>query len=45
MDYRVWLFGVKMIILTDGAKVPFPRYHTIFLEIFGKKAAQNVSLA
>jgi GNAT superfamily N-acetyltransferase len=45
MDYRVWLFGVKMIILTDGAEVPFSRYHTIFLEIFGKKAAQNVSLA
>ncbi len=45
MDYRVWLFGVKMIILTDGEEVPFSRYHAIFLEVFGKRTAKNVSLA
>ena len=45
MDYRIWLFGVKMLVLTDGAEVPFSRYHAIFPEVFGKKAAANVSLA
>ena len=46
MPYRVWLYGVKMLVLTDGAvSVPFERYRAIFEEVFSKKSAKNVRLA
>ncbi|MBQ8174710.1 MAG: GNAT family N-acetyltransferase [Clostridia bacterium] len=45
MPYKIWLFGIKMLVLTDGAAIPFDRYHAIFGDVFSEKAAQNVRLA
>ena len=45
MPYKIWLFGIKMLVLTDGAPIPFDRYHAIFSDVFSEKACQNVSLA
>ena len=45
MPYKIWLFGIKMLVLTDGTHIPFDRYHAIFGDVFSEKAMQNVSLA
>lgn len=45
MPYKVWLYGVKMQILTDKKDVPFERYHRIFKEVYSEKSAKNISLA
>lgn len=45
MPYKIWLFGIKMLVLTDGTHIPFDRYHAIFGDVFSEKAWQNVSLA
>lgn len=44
MPYRIWLFGVQMQILTDGATVTFDEYHAIFPAVFSPHAAENVRL-
>ena len=44
MPYRVWLFGVRMQILTDGSNVSFPEYHAIFPAVFSRRAGENVRL-
>ena len=45
MEYKVWLFGVKMLVLTVGGAVPFEEYHEIFGAVFSSYASQNVTLA
>ena len=45
MPYKVWLFGVKMLIMTLGASVDFDEYHRVFINVFSKKTAKNVKLA
>ncbi len=45
MDYNVCLFGVEMNILTYNCSVTFEEYHDIFINVFGDKTAQNVTLA
>ncbi len=44
-DYKVWLFGVKMLVLTNGQKVSFEEYHEIFDAVFSPKTGKNVTLA
>lgn len=44
-NYKVWLFGVKMLILTNGAIVSFEEYHEIFETVFSSKTAKHVILA
>lgn len=44
MPFRVWLFGVRMQILTDGSTVSFPEYHAIFPAVFSPRAGENVRL-
>ena len=44
-DYKVWLFGIKMLILTNKTTVSFEEYHEIFPAVFSQKIAKNVSLA
>lgn len=42
MRYRVWLFGVKMQILTNGAEISFDEYHQIFDSVFSNGTGKNV---
>lgn len=44
-DYKVWLFGIKMLILTNQSTVTFDEYHEIFDTVFSPKIGGNVSLA
>ncbi|MBQ1272640.1 MAG: GNAT family N-acetyltransferase [Clostridia bacterium] len=44
-NYKVWLFGIKMLILTNGADVSFEEYHEIFDAVFSPSIGKNVSLA
>jgi len=44
MDFRVWLFGVEMKILSGGRVVKFEEYHEIFTALFSEKTASNVRL-
>ena len=44
-DYKVWLFGIKMLILTNGTTVSYEEYHEIFEAVFSPKIGENVSLA
>ena len=44
-DYKVWLFGIKMLILTNGTSISFEEYHEIFRTVFSPKIAKNISLA
>ena len=44
-DYKVWLFGIKMLILTNQRTVTFDEYHEIFDTVFSPKIGKNVSLA
>ncbi len=44
-DYKVWLFGVKMLILTNEATVSFNEYHEIFETVFSQKTGRHVTLA
>ncbi|MBP3301336.1 MAG: GNAT family N-acetyltransferase [Clostridia bacterium] len=43
MNYKVWLFGVKMLVLTHGGKVSFEEYHEIFDAVFSPAAGKNVT--
>ena len=45
MPYKVWLFGVKMLIMTLGASVDFDEYHRVFVNVFSEKTAKKVKLA
>lgn len=45
MDYKVWLFGVKLLVLTFGGKVSFEEYHEIFGAVFSPEAEKNVRKA
>ncbi len=45
MPYRVWLFGVKMQILTAGEPVAYEEYHRLFEVLFSPAAAARVILA
>ena len=45
MDYKVWLFGVKMLVLTAGGAVTFEEYHEIFDAVFSPAAGKKVTLA
>lgn len=44
-DYKVWLFGVKMLILTNRSTVTFEEYHEIFEQVFSLKLSKNVTKA
>ncbi len=44
-NYKVWLFGIKMLILTNGATVSYEEYHEIFEAVFSTQIGKNVSLA
>lgn len=44
-DYKVWLFGVKMLILTNGTAISFDEYHEIFDTVFSQKTGKHVTLA
>lgn len=44
LDYKVWLFGIKMLILTNGTTVSFEEYHEIFDEVFSPRIGKYVSL-
>ena len=44
MDYNVCLFGEEMNILTYQCNVSFEEYYSIYLNVFGEKAAKNVYL-
>ncbi len=44
-DYKVWLFGVKMLILTNRTIVSFDEYHEIFETVFSQKTGRHVTLA
>ena len=44
-DYKVWLFGVKMLILTNKTTISFEEYHEIFKVVFSEKTAKHVILA
>ncbi len=44
-DYTVWLFGVKMLILTNGTTVSFDEYHEIFEAVFSLKTGTHVTMA
>ncbi|MBO5221316.1 MAG: GNAT family N-acetyltransferase [Clostridia bacterium] len=45
MDFKVWLFGVKMLVLTVGGRVCFEQYHEIFDTVFSPAIGKNVTLA
>lgn len=36
MDYKVSLFGVPMVILTDDARLTFEEYRSLYLNVLGK---------
>ena len=42
--YKVWLFGIKMLVLTNGTAVSFEEYHEIFDEVFSPRIGKCVSL-
>ncbi len=44
-DYKVWLFGIKMLILAMDRPVSFDEYHEIFDTVFSPKIGEKVSLA
>lgn len=44
-NYKVWLFGVKMLILTNRRTVTFEEYHEIFEQVFSLKLSKNVTKA
>ena len=44
-DYKVWLFGVKMMILSHAGPVSFDEYHEIFEAVFSPKTGRHVTLA
>ena len=44
-DYKVWLFGIKMLILTNGRTVTYEEYHEIFDANFPKYVGENITFA
>ena len=45
MDYRVWLFGVKMLVLTHPSPVSYEEYHEIFDTVFSPATGKKVTKA
>ena len=45
MPYRVWLFGVKMRLLTDGEPVSYEEYHEIFEALFPPFVGRHITKA
>lgn len=45
MPYKVWLFGVKMLILTHGVPVTFAEYHEVFEAVFPPQVGKRITLA
>ncbi len=43
MEYHVGLFGVEMEIMTCQCQVSFAEYHEIFVGVYGKYFARNVT--
>ncbi len=44
-NYKVWLFGIKMLILTNGTTVNYEEYHEIFDAVFPSGIGKNISFA
>jgi hypothetical protein len=44
MPFRVNLFGVEMLILTNGKSVTFEEYHEIFSRVFSPDISKNICL-
>ncbi len=44
MPFRVNLFGVEMLILTNGKSVTFEEYHEIFTHVFSPDISKNICL-
>lgn len=44
MPFQVDLFGVKMLILTNGKPVTFEEYHNIFINVFSPLISNNIRL-
>ena len=44
MPFRVNLFGVEMLILTNGKSVTFEEYHEIFIHVFSPDVSKNICL-
>lgn len=44
MPFRVNLFGVEMLILTNGKSVTFDEYHDIFIQIFSPLIQNKIQL-
>ncbi len=43
MEYHVGLFGVEMEIMTFQCQVSFEEYHEIFVGVYGKRFAGNIT--
>ena len=44
MPFRVDLFGVEMLILTNGQAVTFNEYHDIFIHVFSPQISDKIRL-
>jgi len=44
-NYKVWLFGVKMLILTLGGSVTFEEYHETYAEVFTSAIRKRIKKA
>ena len=44
MPFEVDLFGVEMLILTNGGTVTFDEYHAIFINVFSPQISEKIRL-
>lgn len=45
MDVFVWLFGVKMELMSFGCKLSYEQYHSFYLDNYGPWAADHIKSA
>lgn len=45
MEVFVWLFGVKMELMSFGCKLSYEQYHTFYRDNYGKWAADHIQKA
>ena len=45
MDVFVWLFGVKMELMSFGAKLTYDEYHAFYRDNYGQWAADHIQAA
>ncbi len=45
MPYKVWFYGTKMQVLTNGESITFKEHSDVYTAILGKQVSKNITLA